>query len=148
MFRCVADDRLDSKTDSSLEGEDHTNVTVGVTAPSSTSSKASEQTFRVQVMIELIRMHIVANNSKLKEEQRASSSAKIGVDANSKVPERKQSWKSGVASDSDESASDVNGSEDSSDGEGSNSEGSRDSLDDLFDDLPEFIQKGLSLCLL
>lgn len=103
------------------------------TEASTPVAKASEHTFKLQVMIELIRMHIIANNAKLKADQRSSSSAA----SRSSTSAAKDNWNPAISSDS-ESVSDAYVSD------GADSEDSQDSLDELFDDLPEFIQKGKS----
>lgn len=88
-------------------------------------------------MIELIRMHIISNNAKLKEQQRSSSS-RSGASFASAGSIPNHNWNPAISSDSD-SVSDAAASDEESDGD---SDGSQDSLDELFDDLPEFIQKG------
>eukprot|EP01034_Spumella_vulgaris_P032936 gene32936-40655_t len=118
------------------------------------SGNPNENVFRLQIMIELIRMHIIKNNNKLKAADSTTTVSSNSANSTKGSQSDDKSQRSVSASsstckpyslpawdrkgDSEDSHSDG----DNSDGSG-DSDSSGDSLDELFKDLPPFVQAEL-----
>ncbi len=134
--------------------EDLKKSPVAAVAAAVAAQSPAENIFRLQIMIELIRMHVISSNN---VRAMASDSPSVGGPTSSgsssdrlKKPPSGYGlpkWRDGQGDgDSTGSGSMHSSSNDSGDSGDSNSD-SEDSLDELFDGLPDFIKAGAPILL-
>jgi hypothetical protein len=122
------------------------------------STQSAENVFRLQIMIELIRMHVIKNNNKLKaaaghlplsssttnssKGSLSNKSTKNPSFSSTRKPYDLPKWNLDSDEEEDEKGLDDSYLQDSDGSDGEDSDSSTDSLDELFRDLPAFVQAG------